>query len=64
MGTFYKLRHPAEGEITAIHRPVLIDGAREETTPPPSLGEHTDATLTELGYSREQIARLRADAVV
>jgi crotonobetainyl-CoA:carnitine CoA-transferase CaiB-like acyl-CoA transferase len=64
MGTFYKQRHPAEGEITAIHRPVLIDGARDETTPPPSLGEHTDATLTELGYSREEIARLRADAVV
>ena len=28
--TFYRQRHPTEGEITAIHRPVLIDGAREE----------------------------------
>jgi formyl-CoA transferase len=64
MGTFYQQQHPAEGEITAIHRPVLIDGARDETTPPPSLGEHTDTTLAELGYSREQIAKLRADAVV
>src|SRR4029453_2408361 len=27
--TFYKQRHPTEGEITAIHRPVLIDGGGE-----------------------------------
>ena len=28
--TFYKQSHPTEGEITAIHRPVLIDGTRDE----------------------------------
>jgi crotonobetainyl-CoA:carnitine CoA-transferase CaiB-like acyl-CoA transferase len=65
MQTFYKQRHPTEGEITAIHRPVLIDGEREGATlPPPSPGEHTDAALAELGYSRDEIAKLRANAVI
>jgi len=65
MQTFYQQRHPTEGEITAIHRPVLIDGEREgETLPPPSLGEHTDAALAELGYSRDEIERLRSAAVI
>jgi hypothetical protein len=30
----------------------------------PLLGEHTDEVLTELGYSKEQIAKLRAEKVV
>jgi crotonobetainyl-CoA:carnitine CoA-transferase CaiB-like acyl-CoA transferase len=32
--------------------------------PPPKLGEHTDEILAELGYSRSDIAALRAGAVV
>jgi len=33
-------------------------------TPPPGFGEHTDTTLTALGFSTAQIARLRLDKVV
>jgi crotonobetainyl-CoA:carnitine CoA-transferase CaiB-like acyl-CoA transferase len=58
--SFYKQHHPTEGEITAIHRPVLIDGERsEQALPAPRLGEHTDAILAELGYDETEIARLR-----
>ena len=65
LGTFYQQHHPTEGEITAIHRPVLIDGAREERTlPAPTLGEHTDAVLAELGYDENKIAELRAASVI
>jgi crotonobetainyl-CoA:carnitine CoA-transferase CaiB-like acyl-CoA transferase len=65
LGTFYRQHHPTEGDITAIHRPVLIDGARDECVlPAPTLGEHTDAVLAELGYGETEIAALRAAAVI
>ena len=65
LGTFYKQAHPTEGEIIAIHRPVLIDGARNERAlPAPTLGEHTDAVLAELGYDENEIAELRANSVI
>jgi formyl-CoA transferase len=65
LDTFYRQRHPTEGEITAIHRPVLIDGVREERAlPAPTLGEHTDEVLAELGYDRDRIAELRAASVI
>jgi crotonobetainyl-CoA:carnitine CoA-transferase CaiB-like acyl-CoA transferase len=65
LGTFYRQQHPTEGEITAIHRPVLIDGERtERVLPAPTLGEHTDAILAELGYDENEIAELRAASVI
>jgi crotonobetainyl-CoA:carnitine CoA-transferase CaiB-like acyl-CoA transferase len=65
MHTFYKQSHPTEGEITAIHRPVQIDGGRDERAlPAPTLGEHTDAVLAELGYDEGEIAKLRKAWVI
>ena len=63
--TFYKQTHPTEGEITAIHRPVLIDGARaQRALAAPTLGEHTEAVLAELGYDQAQIGELRSQSVI
>jgi crotonobetainyl-CoA:carnitine CoA-transferase CaiB-like acyl-CoA transferase len=44
---------------------VLIDGAREECAfPAPTLGEHTEEVLAELGYDRDAIAELRQSAII
>jgi crotonobetainyl-CoA:carnitine CoA-transferase CaiB-like acyl-CoA transferase len=65
LGTFYRQQHPTEGEIVAIHRPVLFDGTREECPlPAPTLGEHTEAVLAELGYDLDEIAELRSASVI
>jgi len=62
--TFYEEQHPTEGRNLAIHRPVLIDGARDAVAPAPTLGEHTDAVLMELGCGRDELERLRTAGVI
>jgi crotonobetainyl-CoA:carnitine CoA-transferase CaiB-like acyl-CoA transferase len=44
--------------------PVIIDGGRPPLRlQPPLLGEHTDELLQSLGYSEEEVQRLRAEGV-
>lgn len=58
--TFRTLRHPTEGDITAIRRPVRIDGGRDGSDlPAPTLGQHTEAVLKELGYDDGEIEKLK-----
>jgi formyl-CoA transferase len=64
LGTFYPQHHPTEGDTLDIHRPVLIDGERQEVAPAPTLGEHTATVLAELGYDADEIERLRTASVI
>jgi formyl-CoA transferase len=51
--------------VPLVKGPVRFDGERADASlPPPALGEHSEAVLTELGLSGEQIAKLRAAGVV
>jgi crotonobetainyl-CoA:carnitine CoA-transferase CaiB-like acyl-CoA transferase len=59
------LEHPLIGEYRAVRNPLRIDGQRLPIgTPPPLLGEQTDAILRELGFGAREIARLRRDGVI
>jgi crotonobetainyl-CoA:carnitine CoA-transferase CaiB-like acyl-CoA transferase len=59
------LDHPSIGKYSAVRNPLRIDGDRLPAgTPPPLLGQHTDAVLRELGYYAREIARLRHDGVI
>jgi crotonobetainyl-CoA:carnitine CoA-transferase CaiB-like acyl-CoA transferase len=63
--TFRTLRHPTEGDITSIRRPVRIDGGRDGSDlPAPTLGQHTEAVLKELGYDDGEIGTLRGAKVI
>ncbi len=63
--TFRKFQHPTEGLLTAIRRPVRIDGSRDgPELPSPTLGEHTEEVLKELGYDDAAIADMRKSKVI
>jgi crotonobetainyl-CoA:carnitine CoA-transferase CaiB-like acyl-CoA transferase len=63
--TFRTLRHPTEGDIVSIRRPVRIDGGRDGSDlPAPTLGQHTNEVLLELGYDQPGIGKLRAASVI
>lgn len=55
------LDHPIAGAIRQLGVPVKLDGTPGAVrTPPPALGQHTDAVLRDdLGFDPEEIARLR-----
>ena len=53
--------HPVAGAIRQLGVPVKLGGTPGAVrTPPPALGQHTDAILGELGISPGDIARLRS----
>lgn len=62
---FQKLFHPVQGEVMNVRRPVLYDGDRDVgAVPPPTLGEHSESILGELGYSEETIGAMKRDGVI
>ncbi|MFJ2002871.1 CaiB/BaiF CoA transferase family protein [Streptomyces sp. JL3001] len=55
---------PGGATARALLPPADLAGVPTRMDPVPSVGEHTEAILTELGRTGEEIAALRADAVV
>jgi formyl-CoA transferase len=56
-----ELTHPQAGKLQFIGGPVRYDGlAKEQSTPPPLLGEHSTAILKELGYDAADVEKLVA----
>ena len=57
--------HPTVGRTRVIGSPLKLSATPPSVrTAPPTLGQHTETVLTELGYDRAAIANLRATAVI
>jgi formyl-CoA transferase/CoA:oxalate CoA-transferase len=65
-GMIVPLRHPKAGPVRVLGVPIRLHGTPgKAATPPPLLGQHTDAVLrTVLGMKRAAVGRLRRDGVV
>ena len=57
--------HPRCGSIKQLGFPVKFSRAEmDRKEPPPSLGEHTEEILGHLGYSKEEVLRLKSEGVI
>jgi crotonobetainyl-CoA:carnitine CoA-transferase CaiB-like acyl-CoA transferase len=56
-----EFEHPRAGRVRVLKHPVRYSsGEATVRRTPPDLGEHTDELLTELGFSADQVATMRA----
>src|SRR5246127_2989110 len=63
-GTVVEVDHPKRGKYLSVGNPIKMSDSPTEVTRSPLLGEHTDEVLAELGYSKDDVAALRADKAV
>ena len=64
-GMVETIAHPAAGAFRALGIPFTMSGTSARARrPPPTLGQHTDEVLSELGLDALAIARLRAAGAV
>ena len=60
-----ELAHPQAGKLQFVGGPVRYDGlAKEQSTPPPLVGEHSAAILKELGYDQFNVDDLVLAGIV
>ena len=63
-GSIVEVDHKVRGKYLTIGSPIKFSDMEIEVKPSPVLGEHTDEVLRDLGYGKEDIARLHAAKAV
>jgi crotonobetainyl-CoA:carnitine CoA-transferase CaiB-like acyl-CoA transferase len=59
-----EFEHPVAGKFRTVGMPIEFSRTPGEIRRPPLLGEHRDEILSELGYSKEEIARVKEAKIV
>ena len=63
-GSIVEVDHKVRGKYLTIGSPIKFSDLQIEVKPSPVLGEHTDEVLADLGYSKDDIAKLHAAKAV
>ena len=57
--------HPVAGKVVIPGNPIKLSASSDTIDrPSPTLGQHTDEVLTEIGYPAAKIAALRAEKII
>jgi succinate---hydroxymethylglutarate CoA-transferase len=60
-----EVEHPACGRIELVNTPVKFSDSKPGVrSPPPTLGQHTDDILKDLGMTESDVKSLREEGVV
>lgn len=64
-GMVEEVDHPACGPIKLVNTPIRYSGAKPGIRmPPPTLGQHSDMILGEIGLGEKEIHRLKKEGIV
>lgn len=63
-GSIVEVDHKVRGKYLTIGSPIKFSDLEIEVKPYPVLGEHTDEVLADLGYGKDEIAKLHAAKAV
>ena len=63
-GSIVDVPHKERGSYVTVGSPIKFSDLKPEITGSPLLGEHTDEILSELGYSKTDIANIHAAKAV
>ena len=64
-GILIAFEHPVHGTVRTVGNPLHMSSAPKiATRPAPTLGQHNDEVLAELGYAPADIERLRKDRII
>lgn len=64
VGMLQSLNHPNKSDLRMVANPVKVDGQRTPAKPCSQLGADTEALLDSLGYSNQEMKKLRAEGVI